>query len=192
MQINQDLALKRAILSLSKEEKDQLLLNLLSKDQLLLTQLGNELLENEADLCQKVNQIKEAIREMNSHVKQCLAYDHFYTPSRFMMDIRALSGLINEHALLTKHKVSEVDLRLFLLESVIAGETKVFFVCRTKNNEKLLRYFVGRIKSLLGIYFKLNKDAQLEFAKRLDVILKFAYQSAVRSDMTNFNLPKHI
>jgi len=192
MLIDKTPRLKDAVLNLPPKEKDKLLLKLISKDIVLLNQLEHQLLEDDSDLDERVEQIKEEINKKIALVNRFLENNYNYSAGYFMMDIREMSGLINEHLLITKHKLSEIDLRIFLLESIIDCSAKHYFYKPTRHNEKLFNYFAGRVKYILEKFFKLHEDVQFDFSERLNAVLKFAHQSGLKSAMENIELVKEV
>ena len=63
LNVNQIPNLKQEILDLPEKEKNQLLIRLINKDQVLIEQLHFRLLENEWDLIQRFEALKEEILE---------------------------------------------------------------------------------------------------------------------------------
>lgn len=188
MLIDKSPALKNAVLSLPIQEKDKLLLKLISKDIVLLNQLTHKLLEEESDLDERVGCIKKDIDRKIEYINRYFENDYSYSPGYFMMDIREMSGLINEHFLVTKHKISELDLRIYLLECVFNCSANTYFNKRNGKSEKLLLYIVGRIKSIIEKYLKLHEDIQFDFKDRLNFVLDFAHGSELKYEMENLNL----
>lgn len=174
MLIDQSPKLKEAVLNMSAKEKDKLLLKLISKDVVLLSQLEHKLLEDESDIDSRVEIIKSQIEKGIAYANGLVRNGYSYSPGYFMMEIRGLNGLINEHLLITKHKISEVDLRIYLLECVIECDAKYYFDKKSKSVEKLFAYFASRIKYVVDKHSKLHEDIQFDFSERLNFILNFA------------------
>src|SRR5690606_35938078 len=96
-----------------------------------------------------------------------------------MGELKYGSGLINEHAAITKDKMSEVRLRLFLVSQSFARFGQLFASHLYRRNDRLLQYQAGRIKYILGKYDKLHADLQFEFRDELNEALAFAYRSGM-------------
>lgn len=190
MLIDKSPALKKAVLNMPSAEKDKLLLKLISKDLVLLNQLEFKLLENVSDLENRIDLIKNEIERKIKSINRY--FSTHYSPGYFMMDVRELNGIINEHFTVTKDRISEIELRIYLLESVIKSDASMFFLKRTKQSEKLLAYFAARIKYILEKYEKLHEDLQFDFRDKLNKILSYAYQKAIKNDMILLQLPESI
>lgn len=192
MLIDQIPGLKKAVIGLPQAEKDKLLLKLISKDLVLVSQLEYKLLEDEVDLDNRSEQIKKEIDKKITWSNNYLAQRNHYTPGYFMMDVRDMSGLVNEHFLVTKHKISEVELRIYILESIIKCDSSIFFLKHTKYSQKLLAYFAGRVKNLLEKYVKLHEDLQFDFRDRINIILDYAYKTGIKEEMEMLQLAKSV
>ncbi len=192
MLIDKSPELKKAVLDLPQNEKDKLLLKLISKDVVLLSQLAHKLLEGNSDLEQRVEIIKHYIDKKIDYINRYIADEYNYSPGYFMMDIREMSGLINEHLLITKEKITELELRIYLIESVISCEATHHFILRSRHNEKLLNYFGGRIKYVFEKYTKLHEDIQFDYSERLNFILRFSNQSSLKNVVEMLGLPSEV
>ena len=193
IRLNQHPELKRAILDLPQAEKDKLLVRLINKDGMLMKQLHFQLLEDEDDLDRRTEQVQEKLRQLMDR-----AVDHIPNTNRsrnadsLMGELKYGSGLINEHASITKDKMSEVRLRLFLVSESFAHFGELFEEHLYRHNERLLKYQTGRIKHILGKYDKLHEDLQFEFRDELNEALTFAYHSGMQPFMGAEGLPNEI
>ena len=193
IRLNQHPELKRAILDLPQAEKDKLLVRLINKDRMLMKQLHFQLLEDEDDLDRRTEQVQEKLRQLMDR-----AVDHIPNTNRsrnadsLMGELKYGSGLINEHASITKDKMSEVRLRLFLVSESFAHFGELFEEHLYRHNERLLKYQAGRIKYILGKYDKLHEDLQFEFRDELNEALTFAYHSGMQPFMGAEGLPNEI
>lgn len=192
MLIDKSPGLKNAVLNLPPNEKDKLLLKLISKDVILLSQLEHQLLEDDSDLDERIGLIKQEIGKKIGYINRYIDSNYNYSAGYLMMDIREMNGLVNQHLLITKHKLSEIDLRIFLLESVISCSAQHYFNTPTRHNEKLFNYFAGRIKYILEKFGKLHEDVQFDFSERLNGVLKFAHQTGLKSAMEALALVKEV
>ena len=129
--------LTAAIRRMSPDRKDKLLLRLIAKDKLLIAQLQFELLEDKSTVEERVETLKALI------TKELKAVENYYfTPGNLMMAMRSLNARITEHVKITKDKLSEVTLTIFLLEEIFFHEVK--------NWQKLTEKTTPMIKSIKG------------------------------------------
>ena len=102
MSLHKDQELKEAVLNLPAKEKDKLLVRLINKDKMLLKQLHYELLEDEADLEDRIFDLKNALEslfDVNSNkVKNLPMYSNY---KGLNSSLRKASGMINEAMPLT-------------------------------------------------------------------------------------------
>ncbi|TDG37936.1 hypothetical protein EZJ43_02270 [Pedobacter changchengzhani] len=192
MLIDQIPLLKKAVIDLPPAEKDKLLLKLISKDPILVFQLEYKLLEDERDLDNRVDNVKIEIDKKISWIDKYLSQERNYSPGYFMMDVREMSGLVNEHVLITKHKISEVELRVYILEGIINCSANILFLKRTRHSEKLLAYFAGRVKNVLEKYVKLHEDLQFDFRDRINMVLDYANKTAIKEYLEALQLPNEV
>lgn len=193
MKLNQQPELKRAILSLPQAEKDKLLVRLINKDAMLVKQLHFQLLENEADLDERMTVL---LRQLQQLIDRAAGYIPNANQSRnadhLMGELKYGSGLINEHATITRDKMSEVRCRLFLVSQSFAHFDQLFERHLYQRNDRLLNYQAGRVKYILGKYDKLHEDLQFEFRDELNDALAFAHQSGMQPYMEALGLPNEV
>src|SRR5690606_4191240 len=146
MNLNQQPALKKAILDLPQAEKDKLLIRLINKDRMLINQLHFQLLEDEADLDERTAKLQGLLQQlMDGAVERIPNANQFHSADRLMGDLKFGSGLINEHAAITKDKMSEVRLRLFLVSQSFARFDQLFERHLYQRNDRLLKYQASRM-----------------------------------------------
>ena len=193
MKLNQQPALKKAILNLPQAEKDKLLVRLINKDSMLTKQLHFQLLEDEFDLEERT---EELLRQLQQLIDRAAGYIPNTNQSRnadhLMGELKYGSGMINEHAAITKDKMSEVRCRLWLVSQSFARFGQLFGEHLYQRNDRLLNYQTGRLKYILGKYEKLHEDLQFEFRDELNDALAFAHQSGMRPFMEALGLPNEI
>lgn len=193
MKLNQQPELKKAILSLPQAEKDKLLVRLINKDAMLVKQLHFQLLEDEADLDERTAVLLQKLRQL---IDRATGYIPNTNQSRnadhLMGELKYGSGLINEHATVTRDKMSEVRCRLFLVSHSFAHFDRLFEQHLYQRNNRLLQYQTGRMKYVLGKYDKLHEDLQFEFRDELNDALAFAHQSGMQPYMVAQGLPKEV
>ncbi len=193
MRLNQQPALKKAILDLPQAEKDKLLVRLINKDGMLIKQLHFQLLEDEFDLEERtaalLGQLQQLIDRAAGYIPNMLRSRN---ADAIMGELKYGSGLINEHATVTKDKMSEVRCRLWLVSQSFVHFGQLFEEHLYQLNDRLLQYQTGRMKYILGIYDKLHEDLQFEFRDELNSALAFAYQSGMRPYMEAQGLPNEV
>lgn len=193
MSLHQQPELKKAILGLPQAEKDKLLVRLISKDRMLMKQLHFQLLEDESDLEERIETTRQQLVRLIDHIARHIPNENQRGyADELMKALKYGSGLVNEHAAITKDKMSELQLRLFLVLQSFAHFDRLFEPHLYGRNDRLLKYQAARIKYILGKYEKLHEDLQFEFREELNEALAFAYRSAMKSEMAALRLPKEV
>ena len=193
MSLNQQPELKKAILALPQQEKDKLLVRLINKDRLPMKQLHFQLLEDESDLDERVTAVHEQLQQVMERAGEYIEnVNQFRSADYLMGELKYGSGLINEHVAVTKDKMSDVRLRLFLVSQSFAHFDRLFERHLYQRNDRLLNYQTGRIKYILGKYDKLHEDLQFEFRDELNEALAFAHQSGMEPYMEALRLPNEV
>ncbi|MEA1787566.1 hypothetical protein U1E44_15800 [Arenibacter sp. GZD96] len=152
-----DTEFKEAIANLPVKEKDKLLLRLLKKDLPLANRLRFELLSTIS--------VDERRIQMEAHIKKRVLEmtDSFYSPGYLLMDIRYLSGAINEHVAITKDKFGEASLNLLMLNEVLALNLQKIEKAPPSKSHKLYTYIVAKVFKILLLIRKLHEDCHLDF-----------------------------
>ncbi len=175
MSLHKDLPLKQAVLALSEKEKDKLLVRLINKDKMLLKQLHYELLEDEADLADRIEVLKERLEglfdQASSTVKNLPLYSNYRELTSLM---RQASGWINEHEKVTKDKFSVVECRLILLQEAFERFPVLFGPTALLPGMKLHKYVMGRVKNVSGLFNKLHEDLQFDLNPQMESVISFA------------------
>ena len=173
--------LQNVILQLPTKEKDKLLLRLIAKNELLTEQLYFQLLEDESDLKQKREEIKEKITRS--------AKGYHESPGWMMMAMRDLNGLIAWHVKVTKDKYGEVELTLFMLKSFFEYQEK-HLQKFTSKSDTLALYVAKRTDFLVKKASKLHEDYHIEFDRDINQLLKWVHTLAPSFYATQLNIPK--
>lgn len=192
MSLHKDTELKEAVLNLPEKEKDKLLVRLVGKDRMLMKQLRFKLLENEADLADRIVQVQT---ELNDHMDRITGTPHARAPRDYaflLSELRYLSGIVNEHFNVTKDTLSELQLRLSILTWSFREAKSLFDARPFRFNDKLLAYQAGRIKYVWGKYAKLHEDLQFDFRDELNEVLETAWNSGLESYLSLSGLPKEV
>src|SRR5690606_10783199 len=99
------------------------------------------------------------------------------------------SGIVNEHASITKNKESELDLRLLILEETF----DTFFNLYKENSigyksDLHFIYQATRIKAVVALFDKLHEDLQFEYRERLSNVMQFVHNSILSDYLVNLNV----
>ena len=159
-----DKEFKTAIHNLSDVEKDKLILRLLRKDLDLANRLYFELVDTET-VEQKREQLSQTI---SKRVKK--ANEHFYTVGYLLMDIRYISGDINEHVRITKDKFGEITLNLQMLIQVLTINRMHILATKPNNCIKFYNYIVARAFKILLLIKAIDEDYLIEFKEDLETL----------------------
>ena len=149
---------KQAIRELPEKEKDKLLLRLLPKNEKLVKQLEFQLLEEGNTMEIRREEIKEFIQKFFSHPNY-----FFYSPGYLMMDLRTISGKINEHVSATKDKVGEVELNLLMMVIALEKHREEIMAAPSHKARNFHSYVVKRTLKVLKVMDKLHDDYRIEF-----------------------------
>ena len=108
-----DKEFKTAIENLPSAEKDKLIFRLLKKDLDLVNRLYFELVDTES--------VEDKRKKMTALVTKKVKFtnERFYSIGNLFMDMRFISGDINEHVRMTKDKFGEISLNLQMLIEVL-------------------------------------------------------------------------
>ncbi|WP_159636489.1 hypothetical protein [Sphingobacterium composti Ten et al. 2007 non Yoo et al. 2007] len=180
MSLHKDPELKAAVLSLPPKEKDKLLVRLISKDKMLMKQLHFQLLEDEIDLEERINTLRERLNELlgpnRSGIKNVAMYSHYRA---LTVLLRQASGMINEHEKVTKDKFSEAEFRLLILERAFEHYPALFHKTYVSAADKLQRYVAARLKTTFNKYDKLHEDLQFDLKESYEKVLTFAEEQGL-------------
>lgn len=190
MALNQQPELKEAILKQSEKEKDKLLIRLINKDKKLMQQLHYLLLENEDDLIDRIQTAKTELEKIFERTQRdVLRKTMNYRHKELTSYLRIASGLVNEHASVTKNKESELDLRLLILEEAFDTFHNLYLENSFGYKSDLhFIYQTTRIKSVISLYEKLHEDLQYEYRERLSNIMKFVHTSILSDFLVQLNV----
>lgn len=190
MTLNQQPELKEAILNQSEKEKDKLLVRLINKDKKLMEQLHFSLLEDEDDLIERIQNVKAELEKVFERTEKGISKKTLYYKHQELTGyLKSASGLVNEHASITKNKESELDLRLLILEETF----DTFYNLYQENNlgykaDLHFIYQATRIKAIVALYDKLHEDLQFEYRERLSNVMKFVHTSILSDYLIQLNV----
>lgn len=188
---------KEALSELPSKEKDKLIFRLLKKDLALANRLLFELLATKT-VDERRNEVEERI------VKKATQYtQRFYSPGYLMMDLRDLSGEINEHVSITKDKFGEVTLNLAMLNTALELANPDIEEAGLKAGQKFGVYVIAKAFKLLLLISKMHEDYQLDFEDQVkqlgrligknDVLMRTAIHHGLDVNwLTQFEIPEDI
>ncbi|MFS4416180.1 hypothetical protein [Maribacter sp. 2307ULW6-5] len=188
---------KEALLNLPTKEKDKLLLRLLKKDSTLANRLYFELVEG--------NDVDAKRSEMEARVREQVAYAKasYHSPGYLMMDLRYLSGEINEHVKITKDKFGEISLNLLMLNEALEHAFPLTEPAPSHKKRKLIVYIIARAFKLLVLTDNIHEDYRLDLEddmKKLGKLIgsehsimeEAIYHGLDVNWLSTFNIPEDI
>ncbi|MBD1420704.1 hypothetical protein [Sphingobacterium chuzhouense] len=175
MSLHKQPELKEAVLNLPQKEKDKLLVRLVGKDKMLMKQLHFQLLEDQIDLEDRIEKLKERLTflfgEGRNSVKNIPVYSNY---KELQSLIRQASGIINEHEKITKDKYSETDCRIYILNEAFRRFPRLFEKSAVHSAFKLHDYVKARIKTTTNKFEKLHEDLQFDLQESMEEMISFA------------------
>ena len=148
---------KKALQLLPDSEKDKLILRLLKRDLNLASKLRFELVDTES-VQDKREQLKNRIIRRIQ-----LATDRYYSVGYLLMDIRDISGEINQHVAITKDKFGEISLNCLMLKQMLELNNERIGTEKYGKAYTLCIYIIARIFKILMLIQKQHEDLHLEF-----------------------------
>jgi hypothetical protein len=192
-----DPELKKALQLLPDKEKDKLILRLLKHDLQLANRLRFELVDS------------DSVQDKRDHVKSRiikriqLATEHYYSSGYLLMDVREISGEINEHVSITKDKHGEIILNCFMILYLLKLNNNRIALEAQDKSYTLFIYIVARVFKILMLIQKQHEDLHLEFKDDIKAIgefignnhnlMKIAINNGLDVNwLIQFNIPKNI
>ncbi|MBL1409641.1 hypothetical protein [Sphingobacterium faecale] len=171
MSLHKDLELRSAVLCLSQKEKDKLLIRLINKDKMLLKQLHYQLLENEYDLENRIEYLKEKLKGLFHDTARQVSNSASFSNYKSLNNIlRQASGLINEHEKVTKDKFSTAECRLFILVYPYQQYPVLYQKSHLQAATKLHKYIITRIKTTYNNIMALHEDLQFDLQENTSIL----------------------
>ncbi|MBB5638686.1 hypothetical protein HDF26_004904 [Pedobacter cryoconitis] len=180
--------LKAAITAIPEKEKDKLLLRLIAKDKVLTEHLHFKLLEDESDLEERHQLLKQEIDEsveMLDGMRKATSKDA-------LLIFRKLNGRVNHHYKVTKDLNTEAELRLYLLKNIPAGYNESVLSPLAKFNDRLKTYFLRTTLALYKKYQKLHEDLQYDQKEEFNIVLKKLEKHDLTKAASELGLPKEV
>lgn len=148
---------KDAISNLPSSEKDKLIFRLLKNDLALANQLHFKLVSNLT-----VEELRGKVqKQLNILIER--ATNNYYSPGYLNLDIRDMSGRINEHVKITKDKYGEISLNLYMINRILEEKNKNIVTASWDKAEKLCTTVVSRTFKILLLIKKMHDDYFTEF-----------------------------
>lgn len=161
-----------------QKDKDALLIRLIRKDKLLIEQLHYRLLENEADLEQRVEALKTLIQDSLNSISNKLEAPLNAQKYRLLnLTLRNLHGAIGLHEKTTRDKMSDMECRLLALKLLFELYPTFFQSTLLSTGWKFQKYITGRVNHVLMKYSRLHEDYQFDFYDDVEFIKNFVLQS---------------
>jgi len=161
MKLSDDL--KAAIKALPEKEKDKLLLRLIPKNDLLVHQLEYRLLEDSETMLLRREELKSAIA---NHM--AIYPENYYSPGYLLMTLRELSGKINLHVAITKDKIGEISLNLYMLTEILERNKGALMAAHSFSKTTFDEYVVKRTLKLLKLLSSIDEDYYVDFQEEVN------------------------
>ena len=187
MKLSEHKELKTEILASPPKEKDKLLLRLIAKDKVLTEHLHFLLLEDESNLRDRVEMIKEHILQ----TMQSLKSQPKANAKEVLTMLRKLAKEVNHNFRVTKASFEDVELRIFLFNNTFTRFKSGIF--SYKNYEVLFAtYFVKATLVTLRKFYKLHEDLQYDLKDEMNKLLHKIYNNDMANVANSLALPEQI
>lgn len=188
---------KKALKLLSEAEKDKLILRLLKHDLHLANQLRFTLVETDSVQKKRDDVQKRIIKRIER------ATEHYYSAGYLLMDVREISGEINEHVSITKDKLGEIILNCLMIRQLLDLNNERIGAETFDKAYTLCIYIIARIFKILMLIQKQHEDLHMEFSEEIETIGKLVgknhllMNTAIHNGLDvnwliHFNIPKNI
>lgn len=155
---------KLAISNLPPKEKDKLLFRLLKNDLTLVNRLYFELVSTDSIDERRYSLEKRIIKKAQQITNT------YYSPGILMMEMRELSGVINQHVYITKDKFGDVSLNLLLLNEILKLNHSNIDEASPNKIYKLSIYIIAKVFKILILINSLHEDFRMEFKNSLTTL----------------------
>jgi hypothetical protein len=188
---------RKALQLLPDNEKDKLILRLLKHDLNLANKLRFELVDTDS-VEDKREQLKT---RMIKRIQW--ASERYYSPGILLMDVRDISGEINEHVSITKDKFGEISLNCMMLRQLLELNNERIGAEAYDKAYTLCIYIVTRIFKILMLIQKQHEDLHIEFREDVEAngklignnrhLMKAAIPNGLDVNwLIRFEIPKNI
>lgn len=156
--------LKKAIQLLKETEKDKLIFRLLRGNPKIERELFFELVDTDSVEQKRDNIQVHVVKEVSG------MSERYYSPGYLMMELRYLSGTINEHVTITKDKTGEIILNCVMLKEALKRNNPKIKAARFNDVYKLGLYFIARAFKIMLLIHKQHEDLHIEYREDLEKI----------------------
>lgn len=192
-----DTEFKKALQLLPEHEKDKLILRLLKHDLQLANKLRFKLLDTDS-VQDKREQLKNRIIMLMNK-----ATARYYSAGYLLMEVREISGEINEHVSLTNDKFGEINLNCLMLRLLLEQNSARISAESYDKAYTLSIYIVARVFKILMLLQKQHEDLHLEVEediKALGLLIgknHYLMKTAIHNGLDvnwliQFEIPKNI
>jgi len=192
-----DTEFKKALQQLPEYEKDKLILRLLKHDLQLANKLRFELLDTDSVL-DKREQVKNRVIMLMKK-----ATGRYYSAGILLMEVREISGEINNHVSITNDKFGEISLNCLMLRQLLEMNSDRISAESYDKAYTLCIYIVARVFKIIMLLQKQHKDLHLEVEDDIKAIgwlignnhylMKTAIHNGLDVNwLIQFNIPKNI
>lgn len=154
----------KALHLLSDKEKDKLILRLLKHDMQLTNRLLFELVATDSVEDRRAQVSEQVLRKIRR------ATEHYYSMGYLLMEVRGISGEINEHVSITKDKFGEISLNCLMLRQLLELNNQRIASESYGKAYSLCVYIVARLFKLLMLIQKQHEDLHMEFREDIEAI----------------------
>ncbi|MGE5394408.1 MAG: hypothetical protein ACM3P1_06655 [Candidatus Saccharibacteria bacterium] len=158
----------KALHLLPDKEKDKLILRLLKHDLQLTNRLLFELVSTDSVEDRRA-QVSEQVIKMVQ-----MASKRYYSMGYLLMEVRGISGEINEHVSITKDKFGEISLNCLMLRKLLELNNQRIASESYGKAYTLCVYIVARLFKLLMLIQKQHEDLHMEFREDIEAIGVYA------------------
>jgi hypothetical protein len=154
----------KALHLLPDKEKDKLILRLLKHDMQLTNRLLFELVSTDSVEDRRAQVSDQVTRKVG------WATERYYSTGYLLMEVRGISGEINEHVSITKDKFGEITLNCLMLRQLLELNNKRIASESYGKAYSLCVYIVARLFKLLLLIQKQHEDLHMEFREDIEAI----------------------
>ena len=152
---------KQALQNMPNDEKDKLILRLLRKDLVLADQLLFKLVDTDT-----VEQKREIVsNDIAIYITRCA--ERMRSLGIYLMEMRYMSGKINDHVSITKDKYGEITLNMQLLIESIKCINLQILNEQPKYSYTVCIYIIARAFKILLLINSQHEDLYIEFKEKL-------------------------
>lgn len=149
---------KEAIIDMPQNDKDKLLIRLISKHTDIANQLYFQLMKGENSIEDEKQEVLDfLIRRGKSYPK------YFYSPGYLLLEMRECSGKINHYKKITKDKVGEILLQLTMLQCLLTPNMDLILSTTPQKRLTLTTYVIKRLSKISKLMEHIHEDYYIEF-----------------------------